>query len=356
MKEKQPYEKPKMTFVENQPERRKSLKKEKIVPVRFTNWQYECLQNEAREHGYGANISGYIRSQVLVDHTTPQLSKEIRKCEYQINRIVNNIKQCKNSIYVTKEEQKILQEYIEKIYMGQQQCYGKYHIYSKDNQEKLLELEKELKAVGYEIFDILRVDHFRAFDTYWSVPYGSATAREGKWIEGPSYHFLDSVYKQLPKLNMIVEDLGELRPQVHELRDHYDLLGMKVMQFSFGEDERKVKYKIPQHCVVYTGTHDNATLKQWYEELDDKERMKEIMKGLGYTGENLVEDMLAYTLECDAVISIVPLQDLLGYGKEARINLPGTVGPHNWSYKLTSFDDYQNQIQIIQKMLKKAKR
>ena len=75
--------------------------------------------------------------------------------EYQINRIVNNIKQCKNSIYVTKEEQKILQEYIEKIYMGQQQCYGKYHIYSKDNQEKLLELEKELKAVGYEIFDIL---------------------------------------------------------------------------------------------------------------------------------------------------------------------------------------------------------
>ena len=134
-----------MTFVENQPERRKSLKKEKIVPVRFTNWQYECLQNEAREHGYGANISGYIRSQVLVDHTTPQLSKEIRKCEYQINRIVNNIKQCKNSIYVTKEEQKILQEYIEKIYMAQQQCYGKYHTYSKDNQEKLLELEKELK-------------------------------------------------------------------------------------------------------------------------------------------------------------------------------------------------------------------
>ncbi len=90
MKEKQPYEKPKMTFIENQSERRKNLKKEKIVPVRFTNWQYECLQNEASEHGYGANISGYIRSQVLVDHATLKLSKEIRKCEYQINRIVNN--------------------------------------------------------------------------------------------------------------------------------------------------------------------------------------------------------------------------------------------------------------------------
>ena len=77
----------------------------------------------------------------------------------------------------------------------------------------------------------MRIDHFRAFDTYWSVPYGSKTAREGKWIEGPSYHFLDSVYKQLPELNMIVEDLGELRPEVHELRDHYHLLGMKVMQF-----------------------------------------------------------------------------------------------------------------------------
>lgn len=207
-----------------------------------------------------------------------------------------------------------------------------------------------------EIFDILRIDHFRAFDTYWSVPYGSKTAREGKWIEGPSYHFLDSVYKQLPELNMIVEDLGELRPEVHELRDHYHLLGMKVMQFSFGEDERKVKYKIPKQCVVYTGTHDNAPLKQWYDELEDKEFIKEIMVSLGYKGEDIVQDILSYAFDCDALIAMLPVQDLLGYGKEARVNLPGTVGSYNWSYCLTSFDDYKKKLKDIKKMIDKSKR
>lgn len=155
MKEKHPYQKPEMQFIEQKTDKKKAYRKEKIVPVRFTNWQYEYLQNEAREHGYGSNISGYIRSQVLVDHTTLTLSKEIRKCEYQVNRIINNIRQCKNSIYMTQEEQEILQEYIEKIYKAQQQCYVKYRMYSKENQKKLVQLEKELKAVGYEIFDIL---------------------------------------------------------------------------------------------------------------------------------------------------------------------------------------------------------
>lgn len=155
MKKKHPYQRPEMRFIENKLDKKKDFRKEKIVSIRFTNWQYEYLQNEAREHGYGANISGYIRSQVLIDHTTLVLSKEIRRCEYQVNRIINNIRQCKNSIYMTQEEQKILQEYIEKIYKAQQQCYVKYRIDSKENREKLLQLEKKLKTVGYEIFDIL---------------------------------------------------------------------------------------------------------------------------------------------------------------------------------------------------------
>ena len=102
---------------------------------------------------------------------------------------------------------------------------------------------------------------------------------------------------------MIVEDLGELRPEVHELRDHYHLLGMKVMQFSFGEDERKVKYKIPKQSVVYTGTHDNAPLKQWYDELEDKEFIKEVMISLGYKGEDVIQDILSYAFDCDASCS-----------------------------------------------------
>lgn len=214
---------------------------------------------------------------------------------------------------------------------------------------------ERMKAAS-QIYDTVRIDHFRAFDTYWSVPYGSKTASEGKWIEGPSYHFLDSVYKQLPELNMIVEDLGELRPEVHELRDHYHLLGMKVMQFSFGEDERKVKYKIPKQSVVYTGTHDNAPLKQWYDELEDKEFIKEVMISLGYKGEDVIQDILSYAFDCDALIAMLPVQDLLGYGKEARVNLPGTVGSYNWSYRLTSFDDYKKKLKDIKKMIDKSKR
>lgn len=207
-----------------------------------------------------------------------------------------------------------------------------------------------------EVFDILRIDHFRAFDTYWSVPYGEKTARNGKWIEGPSYDFLDSIYKQLPELNMIVEDLGELREEVHELRDHYKLLGMRVMQFSFGPTEEKEKFKMPEHCIVYTGTHDNAPLKEWYEDLEDKQRIQQIMKTLKMTDPTVPQQVLHHTLNCEAVIAVIPVQDLLGYGRESRINTPGTVGKHNWSYKLTSFDDYRDHVETIKEMLIETKR
>ena len=207
-----------------------------------------------------------------------------------------------------------------------------------------------------EVFDILRIDHFRAFDTYWSVPYGEKTARNGKWIEGPAYDFFDSIYQQLPELNIIVEDLGELREEVHELRDHYKLLGMRVMQFSFGETEEKEGFKMPEHCVVYTGTHDNATLQQWYDELEDKERIKKIMKKLKMEDETVVKQVLHHTLDCEAVIAMIPLQDLLGYGAESRINTPGTVGKHNWSYKLNSLEDYSLHIDDIHHLLVATKR
>ncbi|MGN1182312.1 MAG: 4-alpha-glucanotransferase [Faecalibacillus sp.] len=207
-----------------------------------------------------------------------------------------------------------------------------------------------------EIFDILRVDHFRAFDTYWSIPYGDKTARNGQWIEGPAYDFLDSVYKQLPELTMIVEDLGELREEVHELRDHYHLLGMRVMQFSFGPSEEKIGFKMPEHCVVYTGTHDNATLKEWYDDYGDKKRIQDIMKKLKMEDETVPEQVLHYTLSCDSVIAVIPVQDLLGYDKETRINLPGTVGDQNWSYKLTSLKDYKNHLEIIKDLLKETNR
>ena len=113
---------------------------------------------------------------------------------------------------------------------------------------------------------------------------------------------------------------------------------------------------MPEHCVVYTGTHDNATLVEWYDDYGDKKRLQDIMEKLQMDDETVPQQVLHYTLSCDSVISIIPVQDLLGYGKEARINLPGTVGNHNWSYKLNTLADYQKHLPMIQQLLKQTKR
>lgn len=132
---------------------------------------------------------------------------------------------------------------------------------------------------------------------------------------------------------MIVEDLGELRPQVHELRDHYDLLGMKVMQFSFGEDERKVKYKIPQHCVVYTGTHDNMPLRAWFHSLtqEKKHLVREYI--MLENDDKICDQMIRVALGSVSDLVIIPIQDYLGFGIESRINTPSTING-NWTYRI----------------------
>lgn len=209
-----------------------------------------------------------------------------------------------------------------------------------------------------EIFDILRIDHFRAFDTYWSVPAGEETARNGKWIEGPSYHFFDSIYRQLPELNIIVEDLGDLRHEVHLLRDHYGLIGMRIIQFSFGETEERENFVIPQRCVAYCGTHDNATIRGWFESLSEYEqgRIRYIMHRWDYPEKTIPEQIVHRTFGCEAIIAVCMIQDLLNYDDHTRFNVPGTVGSPNWCWKLTNFDDYRKKVADIYQILEDTDR
>ncbi|MEN9946628.1 MAG: hypothetical protein RLZZ293_1014, partial [Pseudomonadota bacterium] len=128
-------------------------------------------------------------------------------------------------------------------------------------------------------FDIIRIDHFRAFDTYWKIPASCPTAIEGEWVEAPGYALFDTIYKQLPNIQIVAEDLGDLRPEVLILRDHYKLKGMKIFQFIFDPLKDNSSLDII-NTIVYTGTHDNSTLMGWYSSLsiDEQHNLREYFK------------------------------------------------------------------------------
>ena len=175
--------------------------------------------------------------------------------------------------------------------------------------------------------DILRLDHFRAFDTYCIIPAGDENARRGEWKIGPRTEFFDLLYGQYPNIKLIAEDLGELFDSVIELRDHYHLPGMRVYEFCIFDD-------LPESdaFVVYPGTHDNQTLYGWLKSLDE-EHIAYLNKLLN-NPENLYDAVFDYIWNIGSYITIFQLQDLLKLDDSARINNPGTVGAHNWSFKL----------------------
>lgn len=191
---------------------------------------------------------------------------------------------------------------------------------------------------NFKMFDILRIDHFRAFDTYWKIPAKSATAINGEWIEAPGYDFFDAVYKAIPDANIIAEDLGDLRDEVFELRDHYNLKGMKVFPFHFdARSKDNDKFSSIENIIVYTGTHDNDTLFEWYE-LQNSWIKKQLKKFFHANESNIISKIIKYSLSTSAVDVIVPVQDILRLDNDARINTPGQVGSPNWEWKLVDFE------------------
>ena len=191
-----------------------------------------------------------------------------------------------------------------------------------------------LDAAG-DLYDIVRLDHFRGFEAYWSIPYGDATARNGQWRKGTGMEFVNAVKEGLPNLKLIAEDLGFLTPEVLKLRDDSGWPGMKVLQFAFDakEPSEYQPHTYIQNTICYTGTHDNMTLLQWLESLDDEAR-------------NYARDYMNLTHEegyiwgvirtAQASVSnlcVAQMQDYLGLGGDARMNFPGRVGG-NWVWRM----------------------
>ncbi len=193
-------------------------------------------------------------------------------------------------------------------------------------------------AAAGERYDVVRLDHFRGFEAYWSVPYGDTTAKNGKWIKGPALDFIHTLNTRLPHLEIIAEDLGLLTPEVRNLQKASGYPGMKVLGFAF--DSREPSEYLPHfytpNCVCYTGTHDNMTTRQWFETAspDAVQYATEYMRLTeeeGYVWGTIRTAMASVSQLC-----IIPMQDYLELGSEARMNLPGTLSEDNWAWRATS--------------------
>jgi 4-alpha-glucanotransferase len=188
------------------------------------------------------------------------------------------------------------------------------------------------------LYDIIRIDHFRGFAAYWAVPFGEKTAVNGKWIPCPGKDLFEQIRKEFGEIPIIAEDLGVITPDVEELRDSFGLPGMKILQFAFdsGEANDYIPYNFVKNCIAYTGTHDNDTVKGWFEKAKHADR-KFVLDYMGSREESIAEDFVRLAWASVANTAIVPMQDLLGLGNEARMNLPGTT-VNNWRWRAKSHD------------------
>jgi 4-alpha-glucanotransferase len=183
------------------------------------------------------------------------------------------------------------------------------------------------------LVDIVRIDHFRGFAGYWEIPATEATAVKGRWVKGPGAKLFDAIEKKLGKMPIIAEDLGEITPDVIELRDRYDLPGMRILQFAFAADTKNnfLPHNYISNTVVYSGTHDNDTTIGWFASATERER-EFVKKYAGTDGREIHWDFIRLASQSVADMSVFPLQDVLGLGNDARMNLPGHAHG-NWAWR-----------------------
>jgi 4-alpha-glucanotransferase len=185
-----------------------------------------------------------------------------------------------------------------------------------------------------QLVDVIRLDHFRGFAGYWEVPAGETTAVNGRWVPGPGADFFHAVENALGELPLIAEDLGEITPDVFELRDQFNLPGMKVLHFAFygNPDEKFLPHNYPQNCVAYTGTHDNDTTLGWFRSVAQEER-DFCLAYLGRDSSDVVWGLIRILWSSVADYALAPMQDFLQLGTHARMNYPGRLGG-NWSWRM----------------------
>jgi 4-alpha-glucanotransferase len=184
-----------------------------------------------------------------------------------------------------------------------------------------------------ELFDLVRIDHFRGFEAAWHVPVEAATAREGWWVLGPGDEILSALVDTAGPGTLVAEDLGVITPEVEQLRDRFGLPGMKVLQFAFdgNADNPYLPGHHGEHSVVYTGTHDNDTTAGWWSKLDEETRAR-VRSCLADPDGEMPDAFVRLALESTARLAVVPAQDLLGLGSESRMNTPGTA-EGNWGWQ-----------------------
>lgn len=196
-------------------------------------------------------------------------------------------------------------------------------------------------AYCYKLYDVVRIDHFRGFDEYYAIPYGDKTAEFGKWEKGPGFELFQTMKKKLGDKRVIAEDLGFLTPSVIELVHKTGYPGMKILQFAFDsrEDSDYLPHNYDKNCVVYTGTHDNDTTLGWYETFakEDQAFAKKYLNIKCKAGDERKDriemEFVRSALASVADTAIIPMQDYLGLGSEARINTPSTLG-NNWKWRM----------------------
>ena len=195
-------------------------------------------------------------------------------------------------------------------------------------------------AYAAEIYDIVRLDHFRAFDSYWQINPTCPTAVDGEWKYPDGYGFFNLLYKKYPNINLIVEDLGDLRPEVLTLRDYFKLPGMRELGFTIDDDELNNRHLEVENMIYYTSTHDNETLLEWTTKLSKKTKAKlnVRMDELNMKGKTLTEKLVHYALNRKEKLVVIAVQDLLGMNKSHRMNEPGIVNDTNWTFKLINFN------------------
>jgi len=196
-----------------------------------------------------------------------------------------------------------------------------------------------LKA-NFNLYDIIRLDHFRGFDSYWAVPFGSKTAREGEWLPGPGLDLFNAIHKSIPQALFIAEDLGDITPSVRTLMKKTGLPGMAILQFAFGSgpENSYLPHNHIHNQVVYPGTHDNDTTLGWYHSLD-QDTGDHVRRYLRINGETITWDFIRTCYESTANLAVIPLQDLLSLGSEARMNYPGSAdGNWTWRYTQSEFE------------------
>lgn len=212
---------------------------------------------------------------------------------------------------------------------------------------------KRLKH-NFTLFEVLRLDHFRGFESYWSIPSNSPDARTGQWLKGPGLPFFKYLSKELPQASFIAEDLGIITDEVRILREKTGLPGMTILHFAFDGDSQNafLPHNLKNNFIAYAGNHDNDTSKGWYQSLSERQK-DQLRRYFRISGNDIAWDLIHALYQSPCNLIIISMQDLLNKGSEARLNLPGSSqGNWQWRFTLKELETLQNKTSTYLQQLK----